>query len=475
VKKFEQNIGKYRIERPLGSGAMGSVYLAHDPNLNRPVAIKVMKAGVEDEALRTRFFVEGQSVAKLDHANIIKIWGLDTDERSRPYIVMEYIEGDDLKNYIDKRIYLSFAEKVRIISEVCRGLHHAHENGVIHRDVKPSNIRIKRNGEAKILDFGLARLDSASLTRTRGPVGAPYYMSPEQWGAARDLDRRSDLFSVAAVFYELISYVRPFEAETISAVMGRILQDQHTPLQEVLPACPPQLSGIVSRALSKDRDERFKDCLEFLRALGDFQVLVPTLTGDIGKKIEGLESEFRAGSAKSADLEILDLVDRNLLDLASDRNLFSEESSTVDPADFGVLLLRHADLCSRLNVFASQLEATVPLLQGLRTAKRQMDSGQFELCLRTLEKVGLAAPDDPHVPRLRRACQRIMEERRLKHEQEVQIRAVLTRAQDALGRGRIRLARDLVSRVLEIDPAHPDALVIRDAIRRKETEQKSAE
>jgi serine/threonine protein kinase len=475
VKKFEQTIGKYRVERPLGSGAMGSVYLARDPDLNRLVAIKLMKAGVEDEALRTRFFVEGQSVAKLDHANIIKIWGLDTDERSRPYIVMEYIEGDDLKAYIDKRIYLSFDEKLRIISEVCRGLHHAHENGVIHRDVKPSNIRIKRNGETKILDFGLARLDSASLTRTRGPVGAPYYMSPEQWGAARDLDRRSDLFSVAAVFYELVSYVRPFEAETISAVMGRILQDQHTPLQEVLPACPPQLSGILSRALSKDRDERFKDCLEFIRALRDFQQLAPTLKGEIEERIGRVESEFRAGSAKSADLEILDIVGRDLLDLTSDRTLFSEESATVDATDFGVLLLRHADLRARLNSVASQLEAAVPLLQGLRTAKRQMDSGQFVLCQRTLERVGLAFPDDPHVPRLRRACQRLMEERRRKHEQEVQIRTVLTRAQDALGNGRIRLARDLVFRVLEIDPVHPEALVIRDAIRRKETEQKPAE
>ena len=472
MKKFEQNIGKYRIERPLGSGAMGSVYLAHDPNLNRSVAIKVMKAGAEDEALRTRFFVEGQSVAKLDHTNIIKIWGLDTDQHGRPYIVMEYIEGEDLKTYIDKRLYLSFDEKLRIISEVCRGLHHAHEKGVIHRDVKPSNIRIKRDGEAKILDFGLARLDSANLTRTRGPVGAPYYMSPEQWGAARDLDRRSDLFSLAAVFYELISYVRPFEAETISAVMGRILQDQHTPLQEVLPACPPQLSGIVSRALSKDRDERFKDCLEFLRALHDFQALVPALKGEIEKKIARVEFEFKTGSAQSAGLEIIDLVGTDVLDLSSDRNLFSEESSSVDPTDFGALLLRHADLCSRLKSVASQMEAAVPLLQGLRTAKRQMDSGQLELCRRTLERVGSAFPNDSRVARLRAACQRVMEERRRNEEQEVQVRTVLTRAQDALGRGRIGLARDLVFRVLEIDPAHPEALVMRDVIRGKETEQK---
>ena len=475
MKKFEQNIGKYRIERPLGSGAMGSVYLAHDPNLNRPVAIKVMKAGVEDELLRTRFFVEGESVAKLDHTNIIKIWGLDTDERNRPYIVMEYIEGEDLKTYIDKRIYLSFDEKLRIISEVCRGLHHAHENGVIHRDVKPSNIRIKRNGETKILDFGLARLDSATLSRTRGPVGAPYYMSPEQWNAVRDLDRRSDLFSVAAVFYELISYVRPFEAETISAVMGRILQDQHTPLQQVLPACPPQLSSIVSRALSRNRDERFKDCIDFVRALQEFQTAVPTVRGEIETEIARIESAFKAGSGESAELEILDLVGSDLLDLPSDRSLFAPESSAVNATDFGTLLLRHAALSARLNLAASQLEGIIPLLHGLKTAKRQLESGQLELCQRTVGRVELAFPHNPYIQRLRAACEKAMEERRRKQEEEVRIKAVLNRAQDALGRGRIPLARDLVFRVLEIDPAHPEALVISDAIRQKETEQKPAE
>lgn len=468
MKKSNQSIGKYRIERPLGSGAMGTVYLAHDPNLDRPVAIKVMKAGVEDEAMRTRFFVEGQSAAKLDHANIIKIWGLDTDERNRPYIVMEYIEGEDLKTFVDKRIYLSFAEKLRIISEVCLGLHHAHEKGVIHRDVKPSNIRIKPNGETKILDFGLARLASATLSRTGGPVGAPYYMSPEQWRTVRDLDRRSDLFSAAAVFYELIAYVRPFEAETISEVMGRILQGQHTPLHESLPACPQELSIILSKALSGDRSERYSDCLEFLRALHDFQTFVPTFKSQIERKIARVESEFRESAMKAADLKILDVLEKDLLNLAPTTSLFSEESSPVDPSDFGVLLLRHADLRSRLNAAAIQLEAAVPLLQGLRSAKRQLEAGRLELCQSTLERLKIAFPEDCDGPRLLTACRRAIEERQRKHEQDLAIATVLTHGNAAFRRGQLRLASDLVMRVLDINPSHAEARLLRDAIRRKQ-------
>jgi serine/threonine protein kinase len=201
MKKPAQTIGKYSIERQLGSGTMGTVYLGYDSILDQRRAIKVMKSGVEDEELRKRFFREAQAAAKLDHPNIMRILDLDLDVNNHPYIVMEYVEGDDLKTYIDQRRFLPFASKLKIISEVCAGLDHAHEKGIIHRDVKPGNIRINRNGVAKVLDFGLARLESAERSRTGGVIGSPYYMSPEQWRGIRDLDRRSDLFSIAAVLY----------------------------------------------------------------------------------------------------------------------------------------------------------------------------------------------------------------------------------------------------------------------------------
>src|SRR5262245_21692969 len=213
VPKASQSIGKYAIERELGSGAMGNVFLGYDPNLDRWAAVKIMKTGVDDETLRSRFFLEARSAAKLDHPNIVRIWDLDTDSEKRPYIAMEYIEGEDLKTIIEEKRFLPFDQKLGIIIQVCRGLHHAHTNGVIHRDIKPGNIRINKNGQAKILDFGLARLESAdSSTRTRGcAIGTPYYMSPEQWRGSPDPDRRTDIFSLGAVLYELIAYVRPFE------------------------------------------------------------------------------------------------------------------------------------------------------------------------------------------------------------------------------------------------------------------------
>ena len=309
MKKPIKTIGKYVIERELGSGTMGTVHLGYDSILDQRRAIKVMKTGVEDEELRKRFFREAQSAAKLDHPNIIRILDLDVDANNHPYIVMEYVEGEDLKTYIDQKRFIPFAKKLKIITDVCAGLDHAHEKGVIHRDIKPGNIRINRYGDAKILDFGLARLESADASRTTGVIGSPYYMSPEQWRGQRDLDRRSDLFSVAAVLYELITYIRPFEAEGITAVMTRIVSEPHIPLRGNLPACASELSGILDRGLAKDREQRYATCLEFSRALADFLSALPAVQEEVHRKVAQIESELERLQQRSEELHILEFFD----------------------------------------------------------------------------------------------------------------------------------------------------------------------
>ena len=371
VKKSGQTaIGKYTIERQLGSGAMGTVYLGYDSKLERRAAIKVMKTGVEDETLRNRFFFEARSAAKLDHPNIIRIWDLDTDADNRPYIAMEYIEGEDLKTLIEERRFVPFEQKLQIVIEVCRGLHHAHEKGIIHRDIKPGNIRINREGEAKILDFGLADLQWAESTRTSGPIGSPYYMSPEQWRAAWDLDRRSDLFSVAAVLYELVAYIRPFEADDIATVMTRIVSEPHVPLRTTLsPACAPGLSEILDCALAKDRQFRYPNCLELARVLQNFRSELPDLSADVRKKVQRIEEELDRCKQKSSELQILDLLDAPLFDDVSGsegQGSPAGASGSEESLDYGVLLQRHVQLQRQLDTISGKLRAALPLLRLLR-------------------------------------------------------------------------------------------------------------
>lgn len=470
MRKANHTIGKYVIERQLGSGAMGTVYLGYDSNLDRRAAIKVMKTGGEDETLRRRFFLEARSAAKLDHPNIVRIWNLDTDTNNRPYIAMEYIEGEDLKTFIEQKLFLPFEQKLKIVIEVCRGLDHAHDKGIIHRDIKPGNIRINRSGEAKILDFGLARLDSADSSRTRGLIGSPYYMSPEQWRGARDLDRRSDLFSVAAVLYELITYIRPFEADDIAAVMTRIISEPHVPLRDALPACASELSEILDQALAKDRDRRFSSCLEFAQALQDFQLGLPAHREEVRKKVGRIEAEFDRCKQKSRELQILEFLDSPLPEKDQPGVDVTNPSHPVSPdqtSDYGVLLRHHAHLQQQIDSLTEKLRATLPLLRLLRASHRQFEEGQLEACRQTLQELLKASPGNSSGLRLLEACRRALEERQREEEHQARLRAVLSQARQALDRGHFSRALQSISRVLEIEPSHPEALAMRDSIRQR--------
>jgi serine/threonine protein kinase len=292
MKKSRQSIGKYVIERPLGQGAMGTVYLGFDPGLERHAAIKLMNTGLKgDESLKKRFFLEARSVAKLSHPNIIQIWDLGVHEDD-PYIAMEYIEGEDLKTLIEKKVSLPLGQKLEIIIQVCRGLDHAHRKGIIHRDIKPGNIRITPAGEPKILDFGLARPQLADASMYGAPVGSPYYMSPEQWNAARDLDGRSDLFSAAVVLYELTTYMRPFEADEIPAIRELVISQPHLPILQLLPACATELSDAIDKALSKQRQRRFASCGEFADALESLQSSIQSHQKVVLQKTQQIQSDI---------------------------------------------------------------------------------------------------------------------------------------------------------------------------------------
>jgi serine/threonine protein kinase len=263
-------VGKYDIVRFLGKGAMGAVYHAHDSFLERDVALKVMLPQIADDPEhKLRFEREARAVARMMHPNVVTVFDLGYHTDGSPYIVMELLKGHDLLELMHQRPPLSLSAKISIMLQVLEGLGHAHKVGIVHRDIKPANIFLKEDGTAKIMDFGVARVTSTSMTSTGLVVGTPDYMSPEQVLGGR-LDGRSDLFSVGCVLSELLTGRRPFIGQTIMATLYRIAHEQ--PEIEI-PAGPEHegLRPILVKALARNAEERYATASEFAEALRPFQ------------------------------------------------------------------------------------------------------------------------------------------------------------------------------------------------------------
>ena len=250
-------IGRYEIQRRLGRGGMGTVYVAHDPVLGRLVAIKVFATDLELPDAAQRFAKEARSAATLNHPNIVTVHDYG-DVESQPYIVMEYVQGDTLADIIRRKVPVPLTEKLRWLEELCAGLAYAHRNGVLHRDIKPTNLMSSRSGQLKILDFGIARMMGTLSPKATALVGTPGYMAPEQiLGEA--LDNRADLFSIGVVAYELLAYTEAFPGDTLPTITHRILNQAPVALQQLIPDLHPDLVALIDRALRKDPKERFDD------------------------------------------------------------------------------------------------------------------------------------------------------------------------------------------------------------------------
>jgi hypothetical protein len=255
-----EKIGKYRILERVGRGGMGTVFKAHDPILNRLVALKVISGEVEvSDELKARFFREARACAKLNHPNIILVYDLGEDQ-DRLFIVMEFLEGEELKRIIAERRPIPLETKLGLMSQICDGLHYAHQHGVIHRDIKPGNIFVLRNGQARILDFGIARIaaNDPGLTRTGFIMGTLRYMSPEQ--ARGRVDQRSDIFSVGAVFYELLAYRPAFDRENPMEILEQLRAEEPPSLTELDPSMPlaasPWARGDTAQRDAEDAAKR---------------------------------------------------------------------------------------------------------------------------------------------------------------------------------------------------------------------------
>jgi hypothetical protein len=254
---------------------MGHVYRARDPILDRQVALKTVAPELlaKSDTL-ARFQREARAAARLQHPNIVTIYELGEVEGTL-FIAMELLEGMDLAQAMAPPDRLSLLQKIRILVDICRALDFAHKRGVFHRDVKPANVRVLRDGSVKIVDFGIARLEESTMTQTGLVLGTPSYMAPEVLRGGR-VDHRADMWAAGVVLYEMLSGVRPFDAPTIAALVYRIVHEPPPPLDPVALGLPPGVGEIVNRALAKDPSGRFRDCAEMADALQMILGLTPS-------------------------------------------------------------------------------------------------------------------------------------------------------------------------------------------------------
>jgi serine/threonine-protein kinase len=293
-------VGKYQILELVGEGAMGNVYRAQDPVLNRSVAIKVMSDAIaRDSALRDRFMREAQAAGSLQHPNVVTIYDFGEFE-GHLYIAMEFVDGVDLEEMIARRIPMTLDQRLGIVVDVLLGLSYAHRHGVVHRDIKPANVRITPEGRAKIMDFGVAHLDSAKMTATGVMVGTPNYMAPEQV-TGQKIGPATDLFAVGAVLYELISHQKAFGADSLHNVLFKVVSEDPPPLAIAAPDSPPGLDPIVRRALAKESADRYQTAQEMANDVAAVRAKLanhssPSLS--LGATIASHTAERQAAQAK---------------------------------------------------------------------------------------------------------------------------------------------------------------------------------
>jgi len=268
-----KNLGRYQISGILGKGAMGQVYKGTDPAINRPVALKTIRLDFVSDPkelaeLKERLFSEAQAAGRLSHPNIVTIYDVGS-EGDLQYIAMEYLEGQTLEQMIRRKVKFNYRIIAQIIVQICAALEYAHKQGIVHRDIKPANIMIRSDYRVKVMDYGIARVDSNSMTKTGIAMGTPNYISPEQLKGQK-VDNKADIFSLGVVMYEMLLGKRPFKGENITSLIYSIINKEPERPSEVNPQVPLLFDHIVARALKKEPKDRYQNASEIITDLSDF-------------------------------------------------------------------------------------------------------------------------------------------------------------------------------------------------------------
>jgi hypothetical protein len=368
-----EKIGKYKILERIGRGGMGTIFKAHDPILNRAVALKVISTDLDvTDEIRARFFREAQACARLSHPNIVTVYDMGEDS-GRLFIVMELLEGVELRRLIADRAPLPLEDKVAVMIQVCDGLAYAHQHGIVHRDIKPGNIMRLRNGQVKILDFGIAQMESVqeSLTRTGLIMGTLRYMAPEQIRGRAD--HRADIFAVGAVFHEFLALAPPFNASDPIQLIEQLRAEDPTPLHLLDPTIPSELSDIVAWAMRKDPAERAGD-------LGEVRVRLERLQRTLAAEAQRVDERVRARRDQLRRLEAA---------LASRVGAPREDRTAIlhDPRTLAALQALEADLAARIEVAEGLLARADALAPAFLRGSELLEAGQFADAALTFEGI----------------------------------------------------------------------------------------
>jgi serine/threonine protein kinase len=377
-----QTLGKYRVLEQLGRGGMAQVYRAYHPQLDRYVAIKVLRSDlVEEEEFLARFRREARAVAGLRHPNIVNVFDFDV-QNDQFFMVMELLEGDTLKVYLNsyrtRGEHIPLGEIVRILLDVLEGLGHAHKEGIVHRDIKPANILLSRRGQAVVSDFGIAQIVGGTQYTVSGALmGTLNYMAPEQGLEGRG-DSRSDLYSLGIVFYEMLTGKPPFDADTPLAILMKHLNDPLPLPRKIEPSIPESFERVVLKVLAKQPDDRYQTAPEMAQALREAaeqaalvipeQVFLPepapaplpdmpssakvVFSGEERQQIAGTkfasdETDKNLGKTLSPDQTDVQHLKRKIHQLLSwISNLSTPEIGIIRAAGIGVGLLVLANMCA---------------------------------------------------------------------------------------------------------------------------------
>jgi len=430
-------LGKYEIKGELGSGGMGVVYWGEDRRLSRPVALKTMSPEVaRDPELLKRFYREAQAAAQLRHPNIVTIYDIDEAE-GLPFIAMEFLEGEDLEKIICARKELPVVRKLDIVIDTCKGLHYAHQHGIVHRDVKPGNVVVLNDGQVKIVDFGIARVGVSSMTRTGIALGTVKYMSPEQLRGER-VDARSDIFSLGIVLYELLTCQYPFPGREVPEIVYKLCNAPPEPIGKFLTQCPPQLEKIVLQALMKNREERYLTAADMIF---EMQQVADSLRRDM------VEVYLQQGQ--------LSLQDGNLA-------LAKESLQKVLEIDSSHELAK--GLLARVQGSISARERTQRMEQLLSQAREALEAEQYEETITSLEELLRLEPAHEEAQKYKQLAVQ-------QRDRAEKIRRHLERAEKLAGGADYQRAKAELEAVLAIDSKNSAALKMVDWVRKELVDQ----
>src|SRR5215813_213972 len=307
-------IGKYKLEAEIGRGGFGRVYRAFDPTVGRTVAIKILITD-NDKDLLARFRREATATGKLRHKNIVTIYEYGEQDNT-PYLVMEYLEGEDLRTTISSRHISTLFAKTSIMTQVAEGLQHAHHHGIVHRDIKPANIMILNDATVKIMDFGIARVlneFTTRLTQHGDVLGTLSYMAPEVLHGTES-DTLCDIYSFGVIYYELLAGKHPFSADQPARVIYNITATQPPPVSKLAPQCPPELEQLVARAMHRERELRYQSFEDLLFDLMPIRLQLQSDEAQtLIRKAETLVEARQVREAQTVVKQVLQLDPNNTL------------------------------------------------------------------------------------------------------------------------------------------------------------------